>query len=211
MKDYVKMFDDCCGTCDHYCWDESPRTKGFRCNHHCDYYNPGEKKCWSYYRKPIDNYTIDRKMDEWDRYKRWYIVTAVSNILGIPEENNPYRAAFARIIEEYLIGTKDGEQLLAEYDVYGKEIAWILEAYARNDDHSSEVRRIAKEEIIPEFDKMLEDVNNNRVNHAMLRYIVFTRRLMQRLNIPYRPVEPKYEETEYSPLHNTLLALKRSK
>jgi hypothetical protein len=209
MRDYVKMFDDCCGTCGRYCWDESPRTKGFRCSHHGDYCSPGEKKCYSYDRRPIDNWTIDRKMEEWDKYKRWYIVTEVCNLLGLPEDCE-YRSLFATISERELMGTIDGEQLLADYDVYGPEVAWLLDNFARNENCKEAVNHLLKEELIPAFDKMVNDVRAGNVKKAILRYIVLTRNLMKKFNIPYLPVEVKYPGDGYSIMHEPLTRLKKT-
>ena len=209
MRDYVKLYDDCCGTCGRYCWDESPRTNGFRCNHHCDYYNPGEKKCSSYYRNPVDNYTIERKMQEWDRYKRWYIVTTVCNLLGLPSDCE-YRTIFATVSEKELIGTIDGEQLLADYDVYGPEVAWLLDNFAHNDNSKDATEKLIKEELIPEFDKMVNDVHAGNVKKAILRYIVLTRRLMEKFNIAYKQVEVKYPGEGYSIMHEPLSRLRKT-
>jgi hypothetical protein len=121
----LEVLDHKCATCSHYSMEYGD-VNGEKQGAHCSHYGTTrfDESCGNYDR----NYNKGEILDGLDRIKRksYYIVTAVCNILGIPDENE-YRSEMARVIEEYLIGTIDGEQLLTEYDIYGAEIAWLME------------------------------------------------------------------------------------
>ena len=131
-----------------------------------------------------------------------------SNLIALSDNHNALYVAAGS--SGYILDTKDGEQLLADYDCYGSLVAQIIEREYYSGDKESIIELI-QNDIMPEFDKMLNCMKNDRVDRAILRYIVMTRRLMDRFEIYYSPVKPIYEETTYSPFHNTLLAFKRTK
>lgn len=199
-----------CLTCSYYKpstnWSDIHSSKGFWCSKH-GWQDPYDK-CGSYSSGYQSDSYLENCMKEYNRKKHYYIVTTVCNILGLPEDNE-YRKMFARIIEEYLIGTIDGEQLLSDYDTFGKEVAWILEMNKNN----PTIVELAKEEIAPQFDKMVDDVNNDKVNRAVLRYIILVRRLMQRFSITYEPTNADFAEglTEYSTITNVYNKTKKRK
>jgi hypothetical protein len=73
------------------------------------------------------------------------------------------------------------------------------------------VKELAEKELKPEFDKMLASVKKGDLKRAILRYIVMVRKLMAKYDIAYEPIDSPYSKglTEYSPVHNAILSLKR--
>ena len=252
-----------CATCRFFDYNDiNGEKQGARCYHHFD--QPFDESCPKYDRTYLSDSAIVEGLERIERKSR-YIVTAVCELLGLPEDSQ-YSVLFARVYED-LIGTKDGEQLISDYEKYGIEVAQRLrprsyyneinskyydeihkleeekrklnrhsiamEALNHIDNEDSEenlaikanLKRIseidvelqkyqetiesdytaknqellclAKETIIPEFDKMVKDIDNNKQNRAVLRYIVLIRKLMKEFGIEYIPTKPKFEETNY--------------
>lgn len=124
------MFDYECSDC---CYmDINPTKDGkFKCDNRksgydfvyadkdkCDYF----AECFTWNRPSSDR----RTLREISRNKRRYIMTAMSEILGLPEEN-PYSVSCGEMIYEYIIPNQDVyDEFITKYDTYGPVLADLL-------------------------------------------------------------------------------------
>jgi hypothetical protein len=118
---------------------------------------------------------------------------------------------FGKVVEDYLENTTDGDNLLAEYDYYGKLVANELHKdFNRN---NGETIYFIVNTIQPKLITIEKFIEKGDIRSAIMSYIVLTRNLMNHYNIEYTPINNNNvkETGEKSPVYGTIKVLKRVK
>lgn len=152
----MKTFDGCCGSCENMNTNDYVRTKDHcYCTVRRQYYDLTEPKC-RYYK-------YDRYKDYYDLNHRWYIVTAIFNVLGLKDD---YECISILHNFRNNILAKDSryDDILAEYDIVGPKIASML----LEDDESVE---LCKKLLQVYLTRVLDYIKEEKYDQALELYI----------------------------------------
>lgn len=183
-------YDGTCLTCDKLQVSDyygSSNINGSRrqiyCSHH-GFVNPWDRKCSSYENAYRSDEYIKRCLAALDKKANYYIVSTTCDLLNLGRDSI-YIEVFDKF-NDYLRSTRDGEKLMAEYDVYGKIVANIIRENYNTNDKRKETYNLLMDVIKPTLDIIVTECNAQR---SILRYIILTRKLMELYNVPYKEIE----------------------
>ena len=146
----MNTFDGCCGSCQHMNTNDYVRTKNHcYCTYRKQYYDLTERKC-SYYK-------YDPYKDYYDLNRRWYIVSAILNKLGLSDD---YECI--SLLHNFRINVleKDSryDNVLKEYDIVGPKLAIAL---VHDDDAVELSKRLIQVYLVRVLDKIKENKNDD--------------------------------------------------
>lgn len=149
----MNTFDGRCGSCVHMNTNDYVRTKDHcYCTYRRQYYDLNDPKC-RYYK-------YDRYKDYYDLNHRWYIVGAIINKLELSDKYECI-SLLHNFRNNVLAKDSRYEDVLAEYDIIGPKIAFLLES----DSDSKEIcKRLLQTYLVRVLDFIREKRNDDALN-----------------------------------------------
>ena len=149
----MNTFDGCCGSCEHMNTNDYSGSKHIcKCTYRQQYYSLTEPKC-SYYR-------YDPRKDYYDLNRRWYIVSAIFEKLGLPDSYDCV-AKLQYFRENVLEKDSKYMNILIEYDIIGPKLAELL----KNDSDSEKLcQRLIQVFLVRILDLIMDNKNDEALN-----------------------------------------------
>ena len=208
-------YDNTCWSCKNLCSSNDYQTvkeytngtyRTIRCREYSSrYVDPYADKCSNYRDAHYSERYIEQCIEQFDRWCNYYIISACTRIVDVPNAESLLNAfkdfkdeeikkdVVVSALQKFAITP---EELMADYDNYGKAVADAMQAAHDDPETKTACEEHIKTCILPRLDALLALKEEGKIRQALLGYIGLTRDLMEFYHISYTKPAESMEDTE---------------